>query len=349
MSRLHVVEGPLRGKIFEISGPASLGREETCTIRLEGRHVSRVHARLERRGDAFWILDQGSRNGVFVNGQPVKEAALRPDDQIEIGEHLLVFDPTTDPEKLPRLAAAVLETLQKPFPLEADPRLPRLMEAAAGLVSAPDAGEAARRLLEALTAALPDAERAVVSLADAEGRLKTAARKAPRGAEEFYLPNLIHHEIVRRRRAVIATDTARRPGAGKKVGLLGVPLLAGTRLAGLACLEAGIPEGQERPPFTTADLRLAAALCAFAAARIDAIFRPGSRPEVGTRPLPDLLAAFEKECLVEALRQASGDLDGAARILQIPRADLDAKIRSHGLAAPPSPPPPPPTWKSVEP
>lgn len=348
MSKLVVVEGPLRGKTFEIAGPASLGREETCTVRLEGRHVSRVHARLERRGDAFWILDQGSRNGIFVNGQAVREAALRPDDQIEIGEYLLVFDPTKDPEKLPRLAATVVETLEKPFPFppEGDPRLPRLAEAAAALAAAEDPGEAARRLLEALTAALPDAERAVVSVLDSEGRLKAAARKAPRGAEEFYLPTAVHHEIVRRRRAVIATDAARRPGAGKKVGLLGVPLASGDRLAGLACLEAGIPEGQDRPPFRPADLRLAAALGALAGIRLDQIRRQGSRSDVGSRPLPALLAAFEKDCLVEALRRASGDLEGAARILQIPRADLDARIQACGLAAPP---PPPPSWKSVEP
>ena len=105
MSKFFVIEGPLRGKTFEVSELASIGRGETCAVRLEGRHVSRIHARLERRTDGMLIKDNGSRNGIFVNGQNVREAILRPDDQVEIGEHVLVFDATKDPEKLPRAAA----------------------------------------------------------------------------------------------------------------------------------------------------------------------------------------------------------------------------------------------------
>ena len=44
-----------------------------------------------------------SRNGIFVNGRNVKEAPLHANDQIEIGEHLLVFEPAGDPEQLPRV------------------------------------------------------------------------------------------------------------------------------------------------------------------------------------------------------------------------------------------------------
>ena len=40
MSKFFVIEGPLRGKTFEVSELASIGRGETCAVRLEGRHVS---------------------------------------------------------------------------------------------------------------------------------------------------------------------------------------------------------------------------------------------------------------------------------------------------------------------
>jgi hypothetical protein len=47
MSKFFVIEGPLRGKTFEVSELASIGRGETCAVRLDGRHVSRIHPRLE--------------------------------------------------------------------------------------------------------------------------------------------------------------------------------------------------------------------------------------------------------------------------------------------------------------
>lgn len=349
MSQLHVVEGPLRGKVFEVNGPASIGRGEACAVRLDGRHISRVHARIERRGNDLVIVDSGSRNGIFVNGQPVKETALRPDDQVEIGEHVLVFDPTGDPRNRPRVVTTILEGLADPFAPggEPDPRLPQLLGVAAAVTAADDPKEIARMLLEAcMTAA--SAERGIVMVLDAEGRLRPAARKAAAGEEEFYLSNVLHHEVAKQRRAVIATDAARRAGAGKRVGILCVPLTARKNFVGLLYAESRLPEGQERPAFRTIDLRFAAALAAFAGARIGQIRRHGARALVGEKPLAVVMAAFEKECLVEALRLREGDLDHAARLLGIGRSDLEGKIKQHGLAAAPPPEPPPPLdWKSV--
>ncbi len=351
MSKLHVVEGPLRGKIFEVTGPASVGRGETCAVRLDGRHISRVHARIEMRGSDMVLIDSGSRNGIFVNGQVVKEAALRPDDQIEIGEHVLVFDPTKDPAQLPRITTTILEGLTDPFaPGEPDPRLPQLAGVAASISTADDPREIARMLLDALLSATSP-ERGIVMVMDADGKLRPAARMAPVGGEEFYLSNLLHHEVSKQRRAVIATDAARREGgAGRRVGILSAPLLARKTFVGLVYLESKLAEGQDRPAFRPADLRFAAALCAFAGARIGLILRQGPYAKVGEKPLSALLTLFEKECLVEAVRLAKGDLNKSAQLLGLSRASLDDKIRAHGLAAQAAPPPDAEAggWKSVQ-
>jgi pSer/pThr/pTyr-binding forkhead associated (FHA) protein len=50
---------------------------ECIVIHSEG--VSRVHATLERRDGAWWVCDQGSTQGVVLEGQPVSEARLRAD------------------------------------------------------------------------------------------------------------------------------------------------------------------------------------------------------------------------------------------------------------------------------
>jgi hypothetical protein len=329
MSKMHVIEGPLRGKTFEVTELASIGRGETCTVRLEGRHISRIHARLEKRQDGMLIKDNGSRNGIFVNGQNVREAILRPDDQVEIGEHVLVFDPTRDPDKLPR--AAAIDSVADPFaPGEPDERLQKLLGVAASLAALDDEKEIARHLLEALMMGI-GAERGFVMAADATGPLRPLARKAPAG-DEFALSNVLHHQVARERRAVIATDLLRRPpDAGKTVGILCAPLATKTGYLGLAYLDQRLPEGETRPRFTSADLRFASALCIFAGTRMAQLRRIGSGWRGGAATLPELLKAFEKEILVEALHGSKGDLDAAAKALGIDRAAIEGRLKALDL------------------
>ena len=342
MTKIYVLEGPLRGKMFEVTELASIGRGEACAVRLEGHHISRIHARLEKSGDAMIIKDNASRNGIFVNGRSVKESPLRPNDQIEIGEHLLVFEPSGDPEKLPRFGAAVLESLTDPFvPGEPDERIQKLVGVAASLVAMETEKEIAQHLLEALMMAI-SAHRGFVMLQDAKGELKPVARKVPAGDEEFALSNIIQFQLAKQRRAVIATDVRRQqPNEGKRVGILASPLATKAGLLGLVYLDVALGEAEARASFRMMDLRFAAALATFAATRISQLRRIAPVGLIGERPLPDLRAAFEKECVVEALRQKKGDLDAAAKLLGLTRATLDEKLKVMGLVATPAPAPSP--------
>lgn len=49
--------------------PFSIGRQETCHLRLGGGGVSRMHAQIYVNGDTWCLSDCGSTNGTFVNGQ----------------------------------------------------------------------------------------------------------------------------------------------------------------------------------------------------------------------------------------------------------------------------------------
>jgi len=64
-----------------------LGRDAGCAVQLSGSDVSRRHAALRRPSpDArASIVDLDSRNGVFVNGRRVAEAALGPGDVVRLG------------------------------------------------------------------------------------------------------------------------------------------------------------------------------------------------------------------------------------------------------------------------
>lgn len=62
-----------------------IGRSPDCDIILPDRQVSRRHARIFRRGDNYFVEDLGSKNGTWVNGQPVREPVrLEDGDEIQI-------------------------------------------------------------------------------------------------------------------------------------------------------------------------------------------------------------------------------------------------------------------------
>ncbi len=62
-----------------------LGRSPECDIILPDRQVSRRHARIFRVDDTYYIEDLGSKNGTWVNGEPVHgPRRLEDGDEIQI-------------------------------------------------------------------------------------------------------------------------------------------------------------------------------------------------------------------------------------------------------------------------
>lgn len=68
-----------------------VGRGMSCHLKLTDPGTSRVHASFSLLGDGWHLKDNSSKNGTLVNGEPVKTALLRPGDQIQIGQTLLVY------------------------------------------------------------------------------------------------------------------------------------------------------------------------------------------------------------------------------------------------------------------
>jgi hypothetical protein len=68
-----------------------LGRIASNEIVLPDPNVSRVHARVTRRGESYRITDLDSTNGTWVNERRVSEAELAEDDVIRLGSTRLVF------------------------------------------------------------------------------------------------------------------------------------------------------------------------------------------------------------------------------------------------------------------
>src|SRR5258706_12486035 len=72
-AELTIETGPDAGHSHRAGDNAlRLGRSPDNDIILRDPATSGHHARVERRGDTFWIVDVGSTNGTLVNGVPSK-------------------------------------------------------------------------------------------------------------------------------------------------------------------------------------------------------------------------------------------------------------------------------------
>ena len=88
-----IVEGEGKGTRFKLSdgGAQYVGRADECQIRLPDLAASKQHCVLEADGDSWLLRDAGSRNGTRVNGRQVTQVALKPGDEIEVGQTTLRF------------------------------------------------------------------------------------------------------------------------------------------------------------------------------------------------------------------------------------------------------------------
>ena len=74
MAALHILKGANEGSLVPLDGDKFiLGRNPDCGIVIPVTSVSREHAHILRVGGQFFIEDQKSRNGTFVNNEPVTQ------------------------------------------------------------------------------------------------------------------------------------------------------------------------------------------------------------------------------------------------------------------------------------
>jgi signal transduction histidine kinase/pSer/pThr/pTyr-binding forkhead associated (FHA) protein len=147
VASLFVIQGADQGKRFELpSSPLALGRQEgSNSARLNDTEVSRRHAEVRPVDEGYRIVDLGSSNGTFVNGQPVQEAMLQTGDRLQLGQTVLLFnaggptgsssrdgDLTTRVDLLSRSSPDDRSAILKSIPSGEGSRVLQAPEAAAG-------------------------------------------------------------------------------------------------------------------------------------------------------------------------------------------------------------------------
>ena len=93
---LRILTGAKAGQVYTVGNGLALGNNKAKNdIALDDIYASRAHARLDRQGLTYQLMDLGSANGTKINGKripPHSPVVLSPGDQIEVGYTLLQFE-----------------------------------------------------------------------------------------------------------------------------------------------------------------------------------------------------------------------------------------------------------------
>lgn len=115
--RVYVATNLWQGKTQTLVQPQNtwvIGRDpRRVSIPVQDSRLSRCHAVLKYvENQGFYLIDLGSRNGSFVNGEPVRRSRLLSDgDRIRLGSLTLVFFLNQSANYLPALSPEVSSLL----------------------------------------------------------------------------------------------------------------------------------------------------------------------------------------------------------------------------------------------
>jgi hypothetical protein len=87
MARLLIKTEGLGNQALELRlGVNRVGRDPECELFVNHFTISSVHCELALSNDGVYLRDCNSTNGTFLNGDPTKEAWLRPGQELKLGD-----------------------------------------------------------------------------------------------------------------------------------------------------------------------------------------------------------------------------------------------------------------------
>jgi len=136
-------EGPLKGYKFDLHAAlTNIGRGEHNDIAIRDESISDSHAKIQKRADGWYVVDQGSTNGTYVGGRRVQgEQRIEGAPDLRFGNLKMTFRPavqaTGEGGSTRAIAAVDIESLRRAQPA----KTPAMASAPAA--STPEAGKKA--------------------------------------------------------------------------------------------------------------------------------------------------------------------------------------------------------------
>ncbi len=163
--------------------PYTVGRKVDRDLVIPDPRVSREHAQIVSENGEFFVIDQGSKHGTFVNGERVDRHKLQRNDRLEFGVRdvtYVIFHPIHATSNTAREFLSQISGIQIAPEASDLEKLTLFMDAARKLNTIGVLDEILVTLLDA-TLKLTRAERGYIFLKDPSGNLTLAAGRNSKG------------------------------------------------------------------------------------------------------------------------------------------------------------------------
>ena len=194
---LIYVQGNEQRSIVMNRTPFSVGRKVDKDLVIPDPRVSRDHALIVAENGDFFVVDQGSKHGTYVNGERVQRQRLQRNDRVEFGVRdiaYVIFSPQHATSNTAREFLSQISGIQISTETTDLEKLTLFLEAARKLNTIGVLDEILLTLVDT-TLKLIRAERGYVFLKDEEGNLRLAAGRNSKG-EALLDDKTISHSIL---------------------------------------------------------------------------------------------------------------------------------------------------------
>lgn len=120
----YLITNLLEGKTQVLCQPQqiwTIGRTQQVALSIQDRRLSRCHAAIRYvKHHGFYLIDLGSTNGSFINGEPLRHYALLKDgDRVRLGGLAFTFFSCSSAQILDAVSPQILNQINAIHPLNA--------------------------------------------------------------------------------------------------------------------------------------------------------------------------------------------------------------------------------------
>ena len=199
--------------------PFTIGRKVEKDLAIADPRVSRDHALVVSENGRFYVEDQGSKHGTFVNGERVQQRkALERNDRLEFGARdtiYAIFNPQHIKSNTARDFISQISGIQISKEVTDLEKLTIFLEAARKLNTTGVLDEILVTLVDT-TLKLIRAERGYVFLKDEEGNLRLAAGRNSKGEALLDDKTISHYVQVFNSLRLSCNSLGANPGCGSE-------------------------------------------------------------------------------------------------------------------------------------
>jgi phosphoserine phosphatase RsbU/P len=210
---LVYVQGNEQRSIVLNHTPFTIGRRVDKDLVIPDPRVSRDHALITSENGEFFVIDQGSKLGTYLNGERVQRKKLQRNDRLEFGVRdvaYIIFHPMHATSNTAREFLSQISGIQISTEATDLEKLTLFLEAARKLNTIGVLDEILVTLIDA-TLKLTRAERGYIFLKDEEGNLRLAAGRNHKGEpllDDKTISHSILDEAFRSNSEFLITDTS---------------------------------------------------------------------------------------------------------------------------------------------